>query len=55
MHPTPYAFTHPLVEQVPVDDYTLPMDEIEELRPGTDITVVSFGTPLYTCRALDQV
>jgi len=36
------------VEQVPVDDYTLPGD-IEELREGTDLTLVSYGTPLYTC------
>ena len=36
------------VEQVPVDDYTIPGD-VEVLREGTDLTLVSYGTPLYTC------
>jgi 2-oxoisovalerate dehydrogenase E1 component beta subunit len=38
------------VEQVPVDDYTLPLDKPEIIREGTDLTIVSYGTPLYTCR-----
>ena len=37
------------VEQVPVDDYTLPLSKIETLIPGSDLTVLSYGTPLYTC------
>ncbi|KAF3933700.1 hypothetical protein ABW19_dt0202305 [Dactylella cylindrospora] len=36
------------VEEVPVDDYMLPLGKAEILAPGTDITVLSFGTPLYT-------
>jgi pyruvate/2-oxoglutarate/acetoin dehydrogenase E1 component len=39
------------VEQVPIDDYTLPLGDIEILREGTDLTLVSYGTPLYTCSA----
>lgn len=38
------------VEQVPIDDFTLPLDQPEVLREGTDLTIVSYGTPLYTCR-----
>ncbi|KAI9639388.1 putative pyruvate dehydrogenase [Dioszegia hungarica] len=42
------------VEQVPVDDFTLPLDQPEVIREGTDLTVVSYGTPLYTClRAIE--
>jgi 2-oxoisovalerate dehydrogenase E1 component beta subunit len=37
------------VEQVPVDDYTLPLSKIETLIPGSDLTVLSYGTPIYTC------
>jgi 2-oxoisovalerate dehydrogenase E1 component beta subunit len=39
------------VEQVPVDAYYLPLDKAEVLKTGTDITIVSYGTPLYTCQA----
>lgn len=38
------------VEEVPVDDYTLPLDQVDTIRKGTDLTVVSYGTPLYTTR-----
>ena len=37
------------VEQVPVDDFTLPLSKIETLIPGSDLTVLSYGTPIYTC------
>ncbi|KAL1411399.1 hypothetical protein Q8F55_002355 [Vanrija albida] len=36
------------VEEVPVDDYTLPLDTTDTIQEGTDLTVVSYGTPLYT-------
>jgi len=39
------------VEQVPIDSYTLPLDKAEILKPGSDLTIVSYGTPLYTCQA----
>lgn len=37
------------VEQVPVDDYTLPLSRAEILQSGTDLTILSYGTPLYHC------
>jgi len=37
------------VEQVPLDDYALPLSKIETLIPGSDLTVLSYGTPIYTC------
>lgn len=37
------------VEQVPVDAYTLPLGKAEVLKPGKDVTIISYGTPLYTC------
>ncbi|WVR06890.1 hypothetical protein IAU60_003926 [Kwoniella sp. DSM 27419] len=42
------------VEEVPTDDYTLPIGQPEVVRQGTDLTVVSYGTPLLTClRAIE--
>lgn len=38
-----------LVEHVPVDDYTLPLSSAEVLQPGADITLLSWGAPLYSC------
>jgi 2-oxoisovalerate dehydrogenase E1 component beta subunit len=39
------------VEQVPVAPYYLPLDKAEIMKSGTDLTIVSYGTPLYTCGA----
>jgi 2-oxoisovalerate dehydrogenase E1 component beta subunit len=39
------------VEQVPVDPFYLPLDKAEVLKSGKDVTIVSYGTPLYTCSA----
>ena len=36
------------VEQVPVPDYELPLGSAEVLQEGKDITIVSYGPPLYT-------
>ncbi|KAE9971437.1 hypothetical protein BLS_004435 [Venturia inaequalis] len=36
-------------EEVPVDPYTLPLSKAEILKPGKDVTVISYGAPLYTC------
>ncbi|WVQ67499.1 uncharacterized protein L199_005699 [Kwoniella botswanensis] len=42
------------VEEVPTDDYTLPIGQPEIVRDGTDLTVVAYGTPLHICqRAID--
>lgn len=37
------------VEHVPVDDYTLPLSSAEVLQPGENITLLSWGAPLYSC------
>lgn len=37
------------VEQVPADDYTLPLGVAEVLQRGSDLTLVSWGAPLYAC------
>jgi 2-oxoisovalerate dehydrogenase E1 component beta subunit len=36
------------VEQVPIDAYTLPLGKAEILTQGSDLTIVSYGTPIYT-------
>ncbi|KAI8318349.1 thiamine diphosphate-binding protein [Martensiomyces pterosporus] len=35
------------VEQVPVDDYVLPLSKAEILKPGKDVTVVGYGSQIY--------
>jgi 2-oxoisovalerate dehydrogenase E1 component beta subunit len=37
------------VEQVPIDDFTLPLGRAETLVAGTDLTLLSWGTPIYHC------
>ncbi len=37
------------VEQVPVDAFTLPLSKAEVLKEGADLTIVSYGQPLYLC------
>ena len=37
------------IEQVPVESFTLPLSKAEVLKPGSDVTVISYGAPLYTC------
>jgi 2-oxoisovalerate dehydrogenase E1 component beta subunit len=36
------------VEQVPIDEFRLPLSSAEILTSGTDLTIVSYGSPLYT-------
>ncbi|OCF32977.1 2-oxoisovalerate dehydrogenase E1 component, beta subunit [Kwoniella heveanensis BCC8398] len=40
------------VEEVPTDDYTLPIGQPDVVREGADLIVVSYGTPLHICHAL---
>jgi 2-oxoisovalerate dehydrogenase E1 component beta subunit len=42
------------VEQVPVDSYELPLSKAEVLKEGKDVTIISYGTPLYTCMSAIQ-
>ncbi|KAI9829167.1 MAG: hypothetical protein M1832_000190 [Thelocarpon impressellum] len=39
------------VEQVPTESYTLPLSQAEVLKEGDDVTLLSYGHPLYTCSA----
>ncbi|KAI1662213.1 putative F-actin-capping protein [Daldinia decipiens] len=42
------------VEQVPTNPYTLPLSKAEILKEGKDVTIISYGQPLYTCNAAIQ-
>lgn len=37
------------VEHVPEDDFTLPLSKAEILTRGNDVTLLSWGTPVYSC------
>ncbi|KAK4463812.1 F-actin-capping protein subunit alpha [Cladorrhinum samala] len=37
------------VEQVPTAAYELPLSKAEILKEGSDVTIVSYGQPLYKC------
>ncbi|KAL4807978.1 thiamine diphosphate-binding protein [Aspergillus unguis] len=39
------------VEEVPEEPYYLPLSQAEVLREGSDLTLISYGRPLYTCQA----
>lgn len=39
------------VEQVPVGSYELPLSKAEVLKEGKDVTLISYGQPLYNCQA----
>lgn len=36
------------VEQTPEQDYTIPLGKAQILQDGSDVTIVSWGSPLYT-------
>ena len=38
-----------IVEQVPVDDFELPLGQAETLLKGSDLTLLTWGTPVYQC------
>ncbi|EFQ96775.1 2-oxoisovalerate dehydrogenase subunit beta [Nannizzia gypsea CBS 118893] len=37
------------VEHVPTESYTLPLDKADVIKQGADVTVISYGQPLYLC------
>lgn len=37
------------VEQVPISDFTLPLSKAEVLTSGDDLTLLTWGTPIYHC------
>lgn len=45
----PKALYRAAVEQVPTASYTLPLSKAEILKEGSDLTIISYGHPLYTC------
>lgn len=53
--PNPVIFLEPKilyrssVEQVPTDDYELPLGKAEILTKGNDLTLLTYGSPVYTC------
>jgi len=58
--PNPVIFMEPKIlyrsalEQVPIDDYHIPLSSAEILKEGSDLTIISYGSPLYTIsNALD--
>ncbi|RYO77623.1 hypothetical protein DL766_006605 [Monosporascus sp. MC13-8B] len=42
------------VEQVPLGPYTLPLSKAEVLKQGKDLTIISYGQPLYICNSAIQ-
>ncbi|KAE8383065.1 thiamine diphosphate-binding protein [Aspergillus bertholletiae] len=56
-HNNPVIFMEPkclyraAVEHVPSEYYTIPLSKAEILKPGKDVTLVSYGQPLYLCSA----
>ena len=42
------------VEQVPTEAYTLPLSKAEVLKEGKDLTIISYGQPLYKCMSALQ-
>ncbi|KAI0477468.1 transketolase [Xylariaceae sp. FL0804] len=42
------------VEQVPTGAYTLPLSKAEVIKGGENVTIISYGQPLYTCSAAIQ-
>ncbi|CAE6436563.1 unnamed protein product [Rhizoctonia solani] len=53
--PNPVIFLEPKilyrssVEQVPIDDFELPIGKAEVLSKGSDLTLLTYGSPVYTC------
>lgn len=39
------------VEQVPIEAYKIQLSSAEIVKEGKDVTVISYGHPLYTCSA----
>lgn len=37
------------VEHVPNEYYTIPLNKADVIKPGKDLTIISYGQPLYYC------
>lgn len=60
--PDPVVFFEPkrvyrsFREQIPEEDYTIPIGVAKTVNEGTDITVISWGAPVFDClKAMDMV
>ncbi|KAI9733859.1 MAG: hypothetical protein M1834_002513 [Cirrosporium novae-zelandiae] len=53
--PDPVIFLEPkilyraAIEPVPLTDYKIPLCKLDVVKEGKDVTVISYGHPLYTC------
>ncbi|KAG1743376.1 thiamine diphosphate-binding protein [Suillus lakei] len=47
-NPNPVIFMEP---QVPIDDFALPLSSAKILIPGSDLTLLTWGTSVYHCEA----
>ncbi|KAI9847982.1 MAG: hypothetical protein M1838_000681 [Thelocarpon superellum] len=47
----PKALYRAAVEHVPTAFYTLPLSKAEVVQQGQDVTLLSYGHPMYTCSA----
>jgi 2-oxoisovalerate dehydrogenase E1 component beta subunit len=45
----PKALYRAAVEEVPTSYYTLPLSKAEIVKEGKDLTIISYGHPLYIC------
>lgn len=41
--------SHPPVEQVPIDDFELPLGQADVMTKGDDLTLLTWGTPVFHC------
>lgn len=39
------------VEEVPEEPYVLPLSKAEIVKPGKNLTIISYGRPMYLCEA----
>jgi 2-oxoisovalerate dehydrogenase E1 component beta subunit len=47
----PKALYRAAVEQVPTAAYELPLSKAEILKQGSDLTIISYGHPLFLCNS----
>lgn len=47
----PKSLYRAAVEQVPSEPYFLPLSKAEIVKPGKDVTLISYGKPMYECSA----
>lgn len=47
----PKSLYRAAVEQVPTEAYQIPLSKAEVMKEGKDVTVISYGHPLYACSA----